>query len=123
MLGTDCIHGKLDDDLAYSEVGPIVHSRWLTLGCRILRYYVSLEELPLNLEILVRYYLTVYFPTWFKIKQKNQITKGSSNFLNLVQRVKNFSNKRVEEIGLSVVQPTECLFCTPRKCFDCDVRE
>ena len=31
------IHGKVDDDLAYVEVGPIVYSRWLTLGCRILR--------------------------------------------------------------------------------------
>ena len=30
------IHGNVDDDLAYLEVGPIVHSRWLTLGCRIL---------------------------------------------------------------------------------------
>ena len=28
---------KVDDDLAYVEVGPIVHSRWLTLGCRVLR--------------------------------------------------------------------------------------
>ena len=31
------IYGKVDDDLAYVEVGHIVHSRWLTLGCRILR--------------------------------------------------------------------------------------
>ena len=30
------IHGKVDDDLAYVEVGPIVHLRWLTLECRIL---------------------------------------------------------------------------------------
>ena len=61
--------GKVDN---YLEVGPIVHSRWLTLGCRILRYYryVSLEEPPRNLEILVRYCLTgyFYFPTWFEIK-------------------------------------------------------
>ena len=53
------IHKKVDDDLAYVEVGSIVHSRWLTLGCRILRQYVSLEDTPLKLEILVRYCLTV----------------------------------------------------------------
>ena len=33
----ELMHEKVDDDLAYLEVGPIVHSRWLTLGCRILR--------------------------------------------------------------------------------------
>ena len=27
------IQGNADDDLAYLEVGPVVHSRWLTLGC------------------------------------------------------------------------------------------
>ena len=52
------IRGKVDDDLAYVQVGPIVHSKWITLGCRIL-LYVYLEEPPLKLEILVRYYLTV----------------------------------------------------------------
>ena len=48
------ITGNFDDDLQYLEVGPVVHSRWLTLNCRILRYYVSLDEPPQNLEILVR---------------------------------------------------------------------
>ena len=28
----------------------------------------------------------------------NQVTHGSTNFFNLVQRIRNFSNKRVEEI-------------------------
>ena len=36
--------GLVDSDLQYLKVGPIVHSRWLTLGCRILRYYVSVDE-------------------------------------------------------------------------------
>ena len=38
------INGSIEDNLVYSEVGPIVHSRWLNLGCRILRYYVSLDD-------------------------------------------------------------------------------
>ena len=33
--------GTVDDDLSPLEVGPLCHSRWLTLGCRILCYYVS----------------------------------------------------------------------------------
>ena len=33
-------HGKVDDDSMYLKVAPIVHSRWLNLGCRTLHYYV-----------------------------------------------------------------------------------
>ena len=45
-----------------------------------------------------------YFSTWSEIKQNNQITHGSSIFFNLIQRMKNFSNKSVQKIALSVVQ-------------------
>ena len=38
------ISGNVDSDLAQLEIGPIVHSRWLTLACRILRYYTSAKE-------------------------------------------------------------------------------
>ena len=33
------IKGIVDTDLKYLEVGGLCHSRWLTLGCRVLRYY------------------------------------------------------------------------------------
>ena len=35
------------------------------------------------------------FQLGFEIKQNNQIIHGFGNFFNLVQRIKNFSNKRV----------------------------
>ena len=65
---------------------------------------MSLKEPPLNLEILVRYCLTGHFPSWFETKQNSQVTHGSRNFFNLVQRIKSFSNKHVQEIALSVEQ-------------------
>ena len=34
------ICGEVSDDLRFHDIGPIVHSRWLTLACRILRLYV-----------------------------------------------------------------------------------
>jgi len=48
-------NGAIEDDLVYLEVGSIVHSRWLTLGCRILRYYVSLDEPSPTLKLLVHF--------------------------------------------------------------------
>ena len=55
--------GVVNSDLQYSKVGPIVHSRWLTLGCRILSYYVSVDDPSTNLETLANFCLQVYFPS------------------------------------------------------------
>ena len=98
------ITGNCDDDLQYLEVGPVVHSRWLTLGCRILRYYVSLDEPPQNLEILVNFCLTVYFPTWFEIKLYNQLTHGSKVFFNLIKRINSLTNQDLRQVAQNVVQ-------------------
>ena len=61
------VNEVVEDDLLYLEVRP-VHSRWLTLGCRILCYYISLDKPSPILKVLVYFWLTVYFPTWFDIK-------------------------------------------------------
>ena len=53
-----------------------------------------------------------YLSTWYEIKQNNQITYGSSNFFNLVQRMKNFSNKRVQKFVFKCYA-TEWLFAHP----------
>ena len=98
------ITGNCDDDLQYLEVGPVVHSRWLTSGCRILRYYVSLDEPPQNLEILVNFCLTVYFPTWFEINLYNQLTHGSKVFFSLIKRINSLTNQDLRQVAQNVVQ-------------------
>ena len=51
------ICGEVDEDLKLLEIGPIVHSRWLTLACRILRLYIhsymqSISKLSYSSRIL-----------------------------------------------------------------------
>ena len=60
------IHGALDSDLQLLQVCPLCHSRWLTLGCRILRYYVSQDKPNLKLVLLTEFYIKEYFPTFLK---------------------------------------------------------
>ena len=98
------IMGVVDSDLQYLKVGPIVHSRWLTLGCRILRYYVSVDEFSSNLETLTKFCLQVYFPSWFEIKLNSQLNCGSRNFFNLVQRILQVPDEAVQKTTLKVVQ-------------------
>ena len=73
-------------------------------GCRILRYYVSVDEPSSNLETLTKFCLQVYFPSWFEIKLNSQLTCGSRNFFNLVQRILQVPDEAVRKTALKVVQ-------------------
>ena len=46
---------SLDANLEFLEVGGLNHSRWLTLGCRILRFYVVQEKPTSNLSTLAEF--------------------------------------------------------------------
>ena len=96
--------GLVENDLQYLEIGPIVHSRWLTLGSKILRLYVFLVDSPSALILLAEYYIKVYFPIWFDIKRNKKLTYGSKTFFNLVQRITQLSNEEVKHIALQNAQ-------------------
>jgi len=64
--------GYLDPDLQKLQIGLIVHSRWLTLACRILRFYTSTKQPSKSLVQLTNFCLKIYFPTWFNIYQKRK---------------------------------------------------
>ena len=94
----------INKDLELLEVGGLSHARWLTLACRILRYYISVEHPSISLATLAEFCIKVYFPNWFEIKNKHRITDGAKNFYNMVQRVLLFPNKKVTQIALKVLK-------------------
>ena len=100
MMGPSAIN----KDLELLEVGGLSHARWLTLACRILRYYISLEHPSISLATLAEFCIKVYFPNWFEIKNKLRITDGAKKFYNMVQRVLLFPNKKVTQIALKVLK-------------------
>ena len=71
------ICGEVDDDLRLHDIGPLVHSRWLTLARRILRLYLytATENPSKNVITLAQFCLKVYFPTWFEIKHYSMLTR------------------------------------------------
>ena len=98
MIGTE------EEDLQCLEIGPIVHSRLLTLACPILRFYTSITDAPNKLAILEEFCIIVCFPTWFDIKTNNSITDGPRNFFNLMQRIVKFPHKQVRDISMKAIQ-------------------
>ena len=75
--------GSVDANLEFLEVGGLNYSRWLTLGCRILRFYVAQEKPISNLNTLAEFLSKFCFPGWFQIKFNHKITHGPKNYLNV----------------------------------------
>lgn len=68
--------GQCSADLAVREPGPLSHSRWLTVGNRPLRLYVSEKKPSDELKQLVYFILHCYMPLWFRIKASGYISEG-----------------------------------------------
>ena len=79
------ISRKVENDLAQLEVGGLSHARWLTLGCRILRFYTSQTKPTKNLKILVEFCLKIYFSSWFDIKPNSKITDAAVNYFRMLK--------------------------------------
>ena len=96
--------GYLDPDLQKLQIRPLVHSRWLTLACRIFCFYTSTKQPSKSLVQLTNFCLKIYFPTWFNIKKENKITDGAKNFFKLIERVHQFPTDKVRDISMKVLQ-------------------
>ena len=89
------ICGEVDDDLRLHDIGPLVHSRWLTLADRIPRLYTATKNLSKNLITLAQFCLKVYFPTWFEIKHYSKLTCGSKTSSTFIKQLSVFQIKKL----------------------------
>ena len=92
--------GHVSEALASRKLGPLCHSRWLTLAVRVLRLYISTPKPGAKLKVLVNYILFVYSPTWFDIKRDENFTNGPIHYYSLVDR----SRKNLPAEQLEIVQ-------------------
>ena len=109
------IKGLVHVDLTPLEIGPIVHSPWLTLACEILRLEVSTDLPSSTLATLAKFCMPVYFPSWFQIKSKSKVTDEPKSLYQLYQRIRAFFTFKFETLSLK--RSEKCLLCSPRKYF------
>ena len=60
--------GICPQSLASATLGPVSHSRWLTLAVRILVYYMSLAVPPYPIKRLANFIVNIYVPQWFNLR-------------------------------------------------------
>ena len=79
--------GVMPQELATMTIGPLVKSRWLTTGIRILCLYTRTKRPSKGLIRLVKVLLNLYFPGWFRYRHHSHIQDGSKNFHYLIELV------------------------------------
>ena len=77
-------NGICAEDLAMRKPGPLVHSRWLTMASRLLRFNVATESPSENLITLVTYVVKVYAPVWFSVKFNSKCSEAPLHVWRLV---------------------------------------
>ena len=78
----------MSDKLAAQVAGRIDHSRWLTLGIRIIQDYTKTSDPSDGLKTITAYIFQVYSSIWFAIKRHSKFTRGPSHLHLLLQLVK-----------------------------------
>ena len=93
----------VSNDLLREKPGPLSHARWLTTASRICRLYVAADQPSENLQLLARFVVQYYGPTWFQIKLCPWCTDGSNYFLEMVELLQHLTES-IKSLVWPVVQ-------------------
>ena len=95
--------GVCQPSLASRKPGVMADSRWLTTASRALRLYVSTEDPPENLKLVVLYVMQVYTPIWFRIKRQHDISHATLHVFETILKCQMLPLK-VRDIVIPVVE-------------------
>jgi len=66
-------NGFIEDRISRRKIGPLCHSRWLTLAIRLMALYTRTLHPSEELIKLVTFIVQCYAPSWFTIKQSSSL--------------------------------------------------
>lgn len=95
--------GTVSETLVGQVAGPINHSRWLTLAIRLLQLYTRTENPTTGLDLVTKFIVQVYAPSWFTIKSHSKFTAGPSNLFHQMKLLQTQSQE-VQAVVKCVIQ-------------------
>ena len=79
MLSHALDSGVVSDSVAGTTIGPLLHARWLTLACRIIRKAISAKKPTNSISTILQFLQCVYVPAWFLIKFSPYVQFGAGH--------------------------------------------
>ena len=95
--------GTVPDKVACATIGPMMHARWLTFACRLLRKGLSTKKPKRKLSKLLRFLMNFYVPAWFRIKFSPHCQSGAIHFHYMVELARD-----LEDGTREIVQKVLC---------------
>jgi hypothetical protein len=98
--------GNVDHKYAKWKIGPLNHSRWLTLAIRLLCIWTRgtyLPEMQDKLQQIIKFIVQVYAVSWFEIKLDNKFHNQQLYIFNMIKRIKEQSEE-IKTIALKNLQ-------------------
>jgi len=71
----------------HRKIGPLNHSRWLTLAIRLLCLYTRSDAPSTELRFIVNFIVNVYGPTWFAIKRSSCLKDMPQILFDVVRKL------------------------------------
>ena len=90
LLCKSLINGSLMKDLVGRALGPLCHSRWLTLGARILYHYMRTKNPCKKLVTLTEFVVRAYGAVWYRARQYPKGTDAPRHYFQWMQALKSF---------------------------------
>ena len=70
------VTGIFPSRLVGQKLGPLCHSRWLTLGQRILALYISKKKPSQKLKLLAEFTVRAHASPWFNARRYPNVTEA-----------------------------------------------
>ena len=96
------ITGNVPEDLIGRKLGLLNHSRWLTLGSRILCLYIMTKKPCRNLCRLAHFTIRGYASVWFLSRMSASVTQAPKILFDWVKEISRF-DKVILDAALPIV--------------------
>ena len=106
--------GTVTKKLELQTLGPLNHTRWLTLAIRVQQLYTRTPTPTEGHQMVIDIVQKVYTPSWFWIKSHGKFTSSPSNLHYQMELVMN-QPEEVQNIVKPVVQRNT--FYSPAVCW------
>ena len=82
-------------------MGPVNHSRWLTLALRVVMYYMTQAKPSNAITRLASFVINHYAPLWFELRQRWRVTDAPAVLFRAYKRMvkpKALTNKELKVV-------------------------
>ena len=89
----------VDEKWASWKIGPLCHSRWITLAARLFCLYTRKQNSSQKLTDIVKYIVQIYAPTWFAIKVSSKFADSPKILFATISQLHSMTNDDIRQVA------------------------